>query len=465
MARMFLLFSIAVLLSTGTYNVTSFSTVTPIQHIIIIMQENHSFDNYFGTYPTANGTVLESTTSRLQHVNGIPNHTCIPYGSSCISPQFTSSSNPQNPNEGQVTYEMDYSNDGTGFPNYSGPQSMIYFDYHSVAGYWDYAEEYGIGDNYFAAVLGMTTPNRLMLLGGDSSTLDNSAPPPYLPYTQTLMHQLDGAGVSWGYFDYIDNNNGPSNVYPFNYISGVTSPQTNNKIGTISTLFQYLSQGTGLPSVNFVNSLGRPEVDEHPSSDPTSGELWVISVINQVMRSSYWPTTAIFLTWDEGGGYYDHVIPPSNFTIDHDFMKPLIGLGQRVPLIVVSPYARENFVSHDQLSHLSLLHLVEYNWKLSPLNNLVAQSNLPLSFFNFSQPERTPLILGPIPTYPLPLQSSEGDSLTPLSISITVISIASIAVVLVVLMKRMKILGSTEIARDQSMTIVSRKPSCRTDRQ
>src|SRR5690348_15010047 len=123
-------------------------TVTPIEHVIIIMQENHSFDNYFGTYPTANGTLLDSTTTSLQQVNGIPRHVCLPYMRSCVSPQLTNSQVPVNPNEGQLTYRMDYSNNGTGFPSYSGPQSMVYFDYHSLPAYWDYAEEYGLGDNY-----------------------------------------------------------------------------------------------------------------------------------------------------------------------------------------------------------------------------------------------------------------------------------------------------------------------------
>jgi phospholipase C len=364
------------------------------------MQENHSFDNYFGTYPTANGTLLDPITDHLQRVNGIPDRQCLPYQGSCLSPHLTTSPDPSNPIEGQSTYEMDFSDNGTGFPAYSGPQSMVYFDYRSLAAYWDYAQEYGLGDNYFAPALTTTTPNRLMILTGDTPVSANYGPPPYIPYSETVMRQLDDAGVSWGYYDYLDAYGGTSNVYPLNYTSDM--PQhAYSDTRSVSDLLQELANGSGLPSVSFVNSLGKPAFTEHPPFNPTVGELWVVSIINQVMKSSYWPSTAIFLTWDEGGGYYDHVIPPSEFTIDHALAQPLVGLGQRVPLLVVSPYAKENFVSHDLMSHLSLLHFIEYNWILPPLNGLVARSNLPLGFFNFAQEPRSPVVLNSPLQYPI----------------------------------------------------------------
>ncbi len=251
------------------------------------------------------------------------------------------------------------------------------------------------------------------------------------------MRQLDDAGDSWGYYDYIDAYGGASNVYPLNYPSDKPSQILTN-IRTVSTLFQQLIQGARLPSVSFVNSLGRPELNEHPPLSPTVGELWVVSVINQVMKSTYWPTTAIFITWDEGGGYYDHVIPPSEFMINHTFTQPLVGLGQRVPLLTISPYARESFVSHDLLSHLSLLHFIEYNWNLTPLNGLVAKSNLPLSFFNFSQPPRAPIILSSPQNYPIPLQSQSSGLLPSFPIYFMILSGSVIAAFFAVLVRRAK---------------------------
>ncbi len=411
MSRRFLEVALVFILLTSLRVVSaSPSTATPIQHVIIIVQENHSFDNYFGTFPTANGTRLDSTTSQLTQVNGLPRHVCLSYISSCVSPHLSTSQDQSNPVEGQLTYEMDYSKRGTGFATYSGPQSMAYLDYHSIAGYWDYAEEYGLGDNYFAPVLSTTTPNRLMLLAGDTPVSANYGPPPRILYSSTVMRQLDDVTVSWGYYDYLDAYGGPSNLYPLNYTSDEPQKALSNT-RNISDLIEELASGSKLPSVSFVNSLGVPDLTEHPPFNPTTGELWTVSMVNHVMESSYWPTTAIFITWDEGGGFYDHVIPPKEFTVNHSFTHELVGLGQRVPLLVISPYSRENFVSSTLLSHLSLLHFVEYNWNLPPLNGLVAESNLPLEFLNFSQTPRTPIILDSPIVYPIPLQTQSGETL------------------------------------------------------
>jgi len=456
MARRVFAVGLVFILLTSSHAVSaSPSTATPLQHVIIIMQENHSFDNYFGTYPTANGTRLDSTTSQLRHVNGLPGQVCLPYMGSCVSPHLTTSRVQTDPVEGQATYEMDYANSGTGFATYSGPQSMAYFDYHLVAGYWDYAEEYGLGDNYFAPALSTTTPNRLMTLAGDTPVSANYGPPPNIPYSSTVMQQLDDAGVSWGYYDYLDAYGRPSNVYPLNYTSNPPPQALSTR--SISDLVQELASGSGLPSVSFVNSLGVPDLTEHPPFNPTTGELWTVSIVNRVMESSYWPTTTIFITWDEGGGFYDHVVPPREFTVNHSFTNELAGLGQRVPLLVISPYSRENFVSATLLSHLSLLHFVEYNWNLPPLNGLVAQSNLPLDFFNFSQAPRTPVILIPPIIYPIPLQTQPSASLpnpdTQNGLLYAAIIVPLIAVVVIVMRR-----SSSDPDRKESQTHQQQQP-------
>jgi phospholipase C len=324
---------------------------------------------------------------------------------------------------------MDYANNGTGFANYSGPQSLIYFDYHSVAAYWDYAEEYGLGDKYFASALSTTTPNRLMILAGDTPVSANFGPPPFISYSKTVMRQLDYAGVSWGYYDYLDDSNARFNTYPLNYLSNVPS-QALGSVRDTSDLLRELGTGSGLSSVSFVNTLGDFKLTEHPAFSPTLGEEWVVSIVNRVMESSFWPTTAIFITWDEGGGYYDHVVPSRDFTINHGFTQDLVGLGQRVPLLVISPYSKENFVSDTALSHLSLLHFIEYNWALPPLDELVAQSNLPLGFFNFSQAPRTPMILSSPDVYPIPLQSRSNGSLSSIPVGYELVGIVAAVILL-----------------------------------
>jgi phospholipase C len=241
--------------------------------------------------------------------------------------------------------------------------------------------------------------------------------------------------VSWGYYDYLNASGEPFNMYPLNYLTDVPS-QALDKVRSISDFFGELGSGSNLPSVSLVNSLGDFKLTEHPPFNPTMGERWVVSIVNRVMESSFWPTTAIFITWDEGGGYYDHTVPPSEFTINHDFTQDLGGLGQRVPLLVISPYSKENFVSHTLLSHLSLLHFIEYNWMLTPLDELAAQSNLPLEFFNFSQAPRSPIILGSPSTYPIPSQSQSNGPLPGVPIGFELAGIVAAVILLGSLSRR-----------------------------
>lgn len=408
--------AVLVLLAVSAISQATFADqrgpLTPIQHVIIIMQENHSFDNYFGTYPTANGTLDDNITSKLSKVDGIPAGVCVPYPAGCVSPRLTTNGTPENPVEGQTTYENDYTS--SGFAQNSGPQSMVYFDYHSIPAYWDYAEEYGLADNYFAAVMSTTTPNRLMLLTGDTLVSSNYGPPPYAGVNSTIFGQLERAGITWGYYDYIGSVTNTESTYPLNYISGLEGFRSN--IRDLSTLFGELASSSGLPAVSFVNFLGESGLDEHPPFSPSVGEMQTVSVVNAVMESGFWNSTAIFVTYDEGGGFYDHVTPPLEYKIDHNFSSPLLGLGQRVPLLVISPFSRLNYVSHSQLSHLSLVRFVDYNWGLPPLSPLVAEAGLPLDFFDFSQPPRLPVILqagpdGQIP-YPVPLQTGANPRAT-----------------------------------------------------
>ena len=373
------------------------------------MQENHSFDNYFGTYPTANGTLLTGLVSQLQNVTGFREEICLPLDGACAAPYLVNGSSAPNPVEGQLTYEADI--DGgrmDGFGRYSGIQSLSYFDHHQIAAYWDYAEEYGLANAYFASALTTTTPNRLLLLAGDSPVSQNYGPPPFIPYNETILGQLAAHGVSWGYYDFLSAYGNVRNVYPLNFTSGMGSDDL-NRVRDTSSLLRDLSHGDDLPSVNFVTALGSDGQDEHPPMNVTAGELWTVSIVNAIMRSNSWTSSAIFVTWDEGGGYYDHVPPPQVLKINHGFDHELEGYGQRVPLLVISPYAKENYVSTTILNHMSIDKFIEYNWGLPPLTQNIADSNNLLDFFYFNSPPRSPITLEPNGTYsyasyPIPIQ-------------------------------------------------------------
>ena len=371
------------------------STVTPIKHVVDIMMENHSFDNLFGLYPTMNLTnpgpllsslqapddVLDVSSSVARTLSQVPNGT------------FWTA----NPNED--VYPADWDNGKMdGFAGNSGSQAMTYFGSAQFAVEWDWAEEYAIADRYFSSCLCTTNPNRLYSLSGYGARItDDSGPPPYIPVNQSIFAELSSYGVSWGY--YVEN---PSvDNFPLNYFDGIGT--YSSQIQPWTSFYGALQQGT-LPAVSWVMPVGggaeTGQYDQHPEGNVTSGEGWLLGVVDRIMASPYWNSTAIFITYDEGGGYYDHVPPP---VLDG------VQLGFRIPLFVISSYAKENYVSNTVMNHASSLSFIDYNWGLPALNTYVADSGLPLDVFDFSQAARAPIMLQNSSRFPTALQIPIND--------------------------------------------------------
>jgi phospholipase C len=364
------------------------STVTPIEHVVMIMMENHSFDNLFGLYPTVNATNPNPLLASLEapdDVLGAPKGVTlsqVPNGTYATA----------NPNED--VYPADWDNGKMdGFASSSGGQAMTYFSSAQFAVEWDWAEEFAIADRYFSSCLCTTNPNRLYSLSGYGAGITTDAgPPPFVPVNQSIFTELNSYGVSWGY--YIQN---PSvDNFPLNYFEGIGT--YSSQIQPWTSFYSALQQGT-LPSVSWVMPVGggaeTGQFDQHPPGNVTSGEEWLLGVVDRVMQSPYWSSTAIFITYDEGGGYYDHVPPP---VLDG------VQLGFRIPLFVISPYTKENYVSHTVMNHASSLSFIDYNWGLPALNQYVADSGLPLDMFDFGQAARQPLVLQNASAFPQPLQ-------------------------------------------------------------
>ncbi len=373
------------------------ATVTPIKHVVIVMMENHSFDNLFGLYPTLNRTDPGTLLGALQKPDDVLSApkglglSQVPNGT-----YFTA-----NPNED--VYQRDW-NGGKmdGFATYGGSQAMTYFGPSQLAVEWDWAEEYSIADRYFSSCLCMTNPNRLYSLAGQGNGLTNDAgPPPYLPANESIFAELNSYGVSWGYY----LRDPAADNFPLNYFDGFGA--YSSQVQGWSSFYSALQQGT-LPDVSWVMPVGggASGIDQHPSDNMTEGEVWLLGVVNSVMQSRYWNSSAIFVNYDEGGGYYDHVPPPG---LDG------VQLGFRVPLFVISPYAKENYVSQTVMNHASILSFVDYNWGLPALNSYVAGSGLPLDMFDFNRtyPEgtlvRQPIELTRSSTYPADLQIPLAD--------------------------------------------------------
>ncbi len=376
------------------------TTATPIRHVVFIMMENHSFDNIFGIYPFPNLSSAADQSGPDAAIQRPINLLSSP-NLSDLSPVPKGQYATADPNEGYSVYHADWNHGRmNGFAANSGSQSMTYFTPSQLAIEWDFAEEYSIGDMYFSSYLSETAPNRLMSLAGYTPVTADYGPPPYLPVNNTIFGELSKLGVSWGY--YVPS---PSGVpYPLTYFQGISS--YSGHLGSIADFEHSLMSGS-LPSVSWVMPLGGTisGLDQHPSSNVTTGELWMAKVVSSVMGSPYWNSTAIFITYDEGGGYYDQVPPPN---LDGN------QLGFRVPLIVISPYAKEDYVSNSIMNHDSLLAFVDYNWGLPALNQFVADSTLPLDMFDFNQSYpggsliRMPLEFSNDSAFPLAPQISFG---------------------------------------------------------
>ncbi len=377
------------------------STRTPITHLVIIIEENHSFDNIYGVYPYGVPPINNSVTRSLMRPVGLNLTVTVPYVPwlpflGGMRPYYADSYSTGDPIEGWTSYHGDlWFNTSQGFVFYSSGVSMAYYSYQQVPLLWDYAEEYVLADNFYAPILGLTEPNRVADLIG--------SPPPFLsdnafgviPFNRTIMAQLSAAGVSWAYYVYSLANG--STPYPLTAFTGTHAYETHFQ--DLSAFYSALRHGT-LPSVSWVMFMGgsNDAYDLHPPDNMTAGQVMLSKVVDALMDSAYWNSSAVFITMDEGGGFYDQVAPPR---------VTAYGLGQRIPLLIVSPYAREAWIINQTLSGYTILGFIDYNWRLPPLTQYVAQSDVQglLSGFNFNREPRAPLVITPQNwSYPLPLQ-------------------------------------------------------------
>lgn len=341
---------------------------TPIERVIVLMKENHAFDNYFGTFPGA---------------DGIPSNVTLPDGAAgTTSPHWIDgTSTPDLPHDRQAMIES-YDNGrndlfasvaeatGAGLGNVS----VGYYDARQLGAYWSLAGNFTLADRYFASMLGPTIPNRFYSVAGQAGGLTSDAVPAGGIEMTTIFDQLQARGISWRYYG---DRSLVSKPIPL-YIPHIASdPSLASNVVPLDQLMTDIASGN-LPSVTYIDPKGEfpSQLDrsEHPPGDVTVGEAWTTSVVDAVMASPMWPTTAILLTWDESGGFYDHVPPPQ---VD------AWGYGFRVPMIVVSPFAKRHFIDSEVMDHTSVLKLIATNWSLPPLTPREANASDMLSAFSF----------------------------------------------------------------------------------
>jgi phospholipase C len=275
----------------------------------------------------------------------------------------------------------------------NGQLAMGHYDAAQIPYYWQLARSYVLADHFFSSTLGGSTSNYEYAVAAQSwPTAADGGP---AASQQTIFDRLTGAGVSWGYFvkNYTADRKagrlaGLHAQVPLLDLSTVTSnPKQLSHIQDLSRLYRQLDRG-GLPAVSYVVQPGQTE---HAPGSVAAGEVATVALINAIMRSRYWGSSAIFLTWSDWGGWYDGVAPPQ---VDGT------SYGIRVPALIVSPYARSGLVLHNVADFTSILKFIETVYGVAPLTSRDKSAYDLSGAFDFSRPPRPPrpIVMGTLPS-------------------------------------------------------------------
>jgi phospholipase C len=333
-----------------------------IENIVVVFQENHTFDNYFGTFPGA---------------DGIPGNAqiCLPQkkGSKtpCIAPFHSSSLTPVDMNHTWSSAHQDY--DGgemDGFVYSEGNKAtMCYFDDGDIPRYWKAAQQYVLCETYFSSVMSESLPNHLSLVAGTCGGIIDDVVPKTINFPP-IFQLLDQKEITWKVY-----SSTSTWLQNFAYVQSTPSAKANF---VAASQFVEDVEGDTLSDVSWV--IGAPGGDEHPTASIQVGQNSVADdIVNGIGGRSYWDSAAIFVTWDCFGGFYDHIVPPQVDTY---------GYGFRVPCLVISPYAKSGYLDATTNDHTSILKFVEDRYGLSPLSTRDAAANNMSEAFDFTQKPR-----------------------------------------------------------------------------
>ena len=355
----------------------------PIKHVVVMMKENRSFDHLLGNLHGSGQLDTEAIPSAFTNndKDGLP-VAPFPLDTTCVNhdPGHQWNEMHRQVNGGAMDGFVLNGADSTGgdghfvMGNY-GPTDLPFY-------YW-LANTFALNDRHFPSVRSGTWPNRSFLMLGTADgivcTFCGRNPKPTTP---SIFDSLDQAGVTWGAYSDSD---------PFDGTLGWN--QSHRGVFSFAAFEKALEDGT-LPAVAFVDGIGWVE-DEHPTADLQVGESWTHLVYEAAVASPLWSSMALVWTYDEAGGFADHVPPPNMACIARPNNPDDIGfyeLGVRVPLVVISPYARPHFVSHDVHDHTAITRFIETVFDLPALTARDANSTALLDMFDFDNP---PALLSP----------------------------------------------------------------------
>jgi len=379
------------------FDATALETEFPIKHVVFLIKENRTYDNLFGTFPGGNGvtTAMDHGVERPL-VRGTDGRLAsdIPHCYNCALVAWNGGAM-----DGFAQGELPDS-----------PFTQLHED--QLPNYWHWAEEFVLFDNFFASAHGPSFPNHLFSIaatsGGahdnprrtpgvthGSNTFGCDAPPEQLVEIEdsegrtkwvspcfdfkTEGDLLNRAGIPWAYYAAKEDQRG----YIWSAYAAIRRYREDPEkwqrhMFPVDNVIEDIEEGK-LPPVTWITP--RFELSEHPEYNFCHGENWSTKVINAIMRSNMWPTTAIFLTWDDYGGFYDHEPPPQ---VDG------FGFGIRVPMLVISPYSIDGKVSSELGEFSSVLRFIEDNWGLRQLTQRDRDATPLLSAFDFDQEPREP---------------------------------------------------------------------------
>jgi phospholipase C len=363
----------------GSARLTS-TAISEIKHVVVLMQENRSFDHYFGALPGVRGFADPSVPkSRFYQYDArnpdkylLPFHTDTHSSSAQALPSNSNSWGPQHQSwdngkmDGFVTAHL--AADGV-----AGQYTMAYFKRDDIPFHWALADAFTICDGYHCSMMGPTWPNRLYLMTGQVDPAGVAGGPVYGNYVptqgyswKTYPEMLTAAGVSWKIYQEVDNYGMNVMEYFDQYQNApVSSPLYQNAMRFYQAgQFEYDASHDQLPTVSWI--IPTSYQSEHPDYMPAAGADFVASKLNAIASNpDVFAKTVFVLIYDENDGYFDHVTPPTppagtaREFITVDKVSDPIGLGFRVPCIIVSPWTVGGFVCHDTFDHTSVLRLLE----------------------------------------------------------------------------------------------------------
>ena len=365
---------------------------TPIKHFIFVMQGGRTFDNYFGSYPGADG--IPAGTCQLR-VLGQPRTGCIrPYSLDGRQPPPLGASKTviaQQFNGGKMNgFVAAFNRQGR-----AGALVMGHYDRRDLPLYWNAAQRYVLFDHFFSSTLYGIRSNRSYWVSAAPAPGGTGGIPPGGYGTQpTIFDRLQAAGVSWKFYvehyrpDQTYRTASPTNLETqtarvplVDYFRFIHDPVLRQHIVPLAQYYKDLSDGT-LPAVAYVASSARD--DERSAASIPAGQRLISNMATQLMESRYWENSALLLSYDGSSGWFDHVQPPPAGRDTFGF---------RVPALLISAYARPGHVDHTVLDFTSALRFIEQNWQLPPLTSRDAHANSLASAFNFATSPRPPALI------------------------------------------------------------------------